>query len=119
MAKKKNYLGELQEYQEKQYLPHTHHIQNGELPFSARQMMKQGAKRYIFLLLIAASASFALIIRLQTWLELPPEKLGIIVAVWAAAIVIAFALIIRGEAKRRAAAAAARNTQKSKKKKKK
>ncbi len=113
----KKHLDELREYQEKQYLPHTHHIQGGELPFTARQMMKQGAKKGFYLLLPLASFALALIVMLHNWFSLPKPILGALVALWAVAIVVAAILILRVNARRRAEAAAAKNKQRKKKKK--
>ena len=94
MAKKKNYLDELEQYQQKQYLPHTHHIQNGQLPFATRQLMKQGIKKYIYLLFIAIPLSIGPLFTLKERLHLSPETMGVIGIVWVGLIVLAFALLV-------------------------
>ena len=115
---KKDHLEELREYQEKQYLPHSHHIQNGQLPFTTKQMMKQGTKKDFYLLFLAAPASLCLIVMLGSWLSLSKAVLGTLLIVWAVALIAAVAVIARAAARRKAAEKAAREARRPGKKKK-
>jgi len=114
----KNHLDELREYQEKQYLPHNHHIQKGELPFATRQMMKQGGKKKVFLFLLAVPVSLCLIVMLNNYFALPGHTMEGLLAVWVLAVVAAAAAILASERRRIAAEKAARNAKKPKRKKK-
>jgi len=115
---KKDYMDELREYQDKQYLPHTHHIQNGQLPFTTKQMMKQGAKKDFYLLFLAAPASLCLIVMLGSWLSLGKGVLAALLIAWAVALIVAVVLIARAAAQRKAAKKAARDAKNPRKRKK-
>lgn len=116
MEEKRDHLDRLNEYQEKQYLPHTYHIQKGSLPFPTRQLMKQGAKKYIFLFILALPLSLALPLLLQSLLHLSPETLGAVAAVWVMVIAAALALFIVLDMRRRARAGTQAPARKKKKK---
>lgn len=94
MAKKKSYLDELEQYQREQYLPHSSHIQNGELPFRTRQIMKQGIKKKLFLFFVLAPASLSIVIQLKERLNLEQEQTKVLIAAWLAALALALVLII-------------------------
>ena len=97
MAKKRNHLDELEQYQRQQYLPHTHHIQNGELPFAARQMMKQGIKKKLYQFFIFIPLSLAAVIGLRKRLGLDQETVRWLVLLWLCVLVLVFVLIVLSE----------------------
>ena len=112
---KKEYLDELREYQQKQYSPGSWHIQNGELPFQTRQVMKQGAKKDFYLLFLAAPVSLALIVMLGSWFNLNKTVMAPLLIIWALALIGAIVVITVRNARRRAAKKAARAAKKKKK----
>lgn len=81
MAKKKNHIDEFVDYQERQYVPHTHHIQKGELPYSTRQLMKAPGKSAVLCLLLALMGILLLVVQLLQFLQNRNNPLTLVYAI--------------------------------------
>ena len=94
MAKHNNELDELIEYQEKQYLPHANHIQNGKLPYPMRQLAKQPGKAAVLYLLLLPGILVVVMGALSRFLEDLGDTGTLITGITAAALTIVYVMII-------------------------
>ena len=94
MARHNNELDELIEYQEKQYLPHANHIQNGKLPYPMRQLAKQPGKAAVLYLLLLPGILVVVMGALSRFLEDLGDTGSLISGITAAAVAILYIIVI-------------------------
>ena len=97
MAKKKNYLDELIEYQKRPYTSSAKSLQKGELPYTTRQLLKYGEARYIYIMVLAAPLSLALLLWLGSHLQMSKMLRWFFATLWVAVMALGVAHCLRAD----------------------
>ena len=94
MARHNNELDELIEYQEKQYVPHANHMQNGKLSYPMRQLAKQPGKAAVLYLLLLPGILVVVMGALSRFLEDQGDTGSLISGITAVAVAILYIIVI-------------------------